>query len=199
MIQILQRSVSGYVFVAPGVLLYYFILKKKQTFAHKAAAFVFCYYLIGVLTMTGIGKIKEFSPDFVLLPFAEMLAGPKEAALNVFLFVPLGFFLPLLYEWYGKISRVAAAGFALSLSVELVQMFGRGATDVNDLITNTVGACCGGCVYRLLCAIVSKERMSRFQAVGIKDWREGLFFAAYAFLVMVTLQPLVIHALFQLG
>ena len=37
------------------------------------------------------------------------------------------------------------------------QMFGRGATDINDLITNTVGACLGFFIYQLLSKLVSKE------------------------------------------
>ena len=38
--------------------------------------------------------------------------------------------------------------FALSLAIELTQMFGLGITDVNDLMTNTAGACLGLFLYR---------------------------------------------------
>lgn len=200
--QIMQRSLSGYIFAAPGVLLY-FILQKKtgkgQTGAHIAGALIFGYYLIGVLTMTGIGKIKAFSPNFVWIPFAEMISGPADAALNLLLFVPLGFFLPLLYGKYDRISRTAAAGFGLSLSVEIIQMFGRGATDVNDLITNTAGACLGYFMYRLLASKVQKQLTGQFRAAGISGSGEVLLFTAYSFLIMVTVQPLMIHTLFRLG
>lgn len=202
LMQIVQRSLSGYIFVVPGVLLYFLILKKngkKQTLAHFITVFIFCYYLIGVLTMTGIGRIKAFSPRFVWIPFAEMISGPVDAMLNVLLFLPLGFFLPLLYEIYNRIGRIASAGFLLSLSVELIQMFGRGATDINDLITNTVGACLGYCVYKLLSKLTRKELCEKFQAVRINDCNEVLFFVIYSFLVMVTIQPFIIHTMFQLG
>ena len=43
------------------------------------------------------------------------------------------------------------------LGPTFIQMFGRGATDINDLITNTVGACLGFFIYQLLFKLVSKE------------------------------------------
>ena len=131
---ILIRSISGYVFIVPGLLLYFICLKKtnkNQMPLHIATAFVFCYYLIGVLTMTGIGKLKVFEPTIVLIPFRDMISGPIDTILNVILFAPLGFFLPLLYKKYSHISTVALTGFLFSLSIEIVQMFGRGATAVS--------------------------------------------------------------------
>ena len=92
---ILIRSISGYVFIVPGLLLYFIIFKKtnkNQMPLHIATVFVFCYYLIGVLTMTGIGKLKVFEPTIVLIPFRDMISGPIDTILNVVLFAPLGFF-----------------------------------------------------------------------------------------------------------
>lgn len=47
---ILIRSISGYVFIIPVLILYFFVLKKsgrKQSVFHIIAVFVFCYYLFG--------------------------------------------------------------------------------------------------------------------------------------------------------
>ena len=202
---ILIRSISGYVFIVPGLLLYFICLKKptktnkNQMPLHIATVFVFCYYLIGVLTMTGIGKLKVFEPTIVLIPFRDMISGPIDTILNVILFAPLGFFLPLLYKKYSHISTVALTGFLFSLSIEIVQMFGRGATDINDLITNTVGACLGFFIYQLLSKLVSKELCRKFQSYNINEGTELLFFIIYSFVIMVTIQPLVISRLFRLG
>ena len=49
---ILIRSISGYVFIIPVLILYFFVLKKsgrKQSVFHIIAVFVFCYYLFGIL------------------------------------------------------------------------------------------------------------------------------------------------------
>lgn len=199
---ILIRSLSGYVFVVPGILLYFLYLRKsgkKQTPLHIAAVLIFCYYLIGILTMTGIGKLESFEPRIVLIPFLDMISGPIDTLLNVVLFVPLGFFLPFLWERWEHIGSVALTGFLFSLSIEIVQMFGHGATDINDLITNTVGACLGYLIYKLLSKLIPKEWCRMFQSNGTKAIIDVVFFIVYSFVVMVTIQPFIISSLFSLA
>ena len=202
LIQIVQRSLTGYIFVIPGLLLYFVKLKKdgkEQTPAHIISTYVFCYYLIGVLTMTGIGKIKDFSPRLVLIPFLDMVSGPADTVLNVFLFIPFGFFLSLMYKKYNHISKIALTGVLLSLAIEFVQMFGMGSTDINDLITNTIGTCLGYCLYILLSKLTRNKFINKFQAIGISECKEIIFFVIYTFVVMITIQPYVIHTFFRLG
>lgn len=199
---ILIRSISGYVFVVPGVLLYFGYLmktKKKQTLIHFVATLVFCYYLIGMFTMVGIHAFKAFSPRIVFVPFVDMISGPVDTILNVILFIPLGFFLPLLYRKYNTVNRVALTGFFFSISIEIVQMFGMGATDINDLITNTAGTCLGYYIYKVFSKLVRKEWSRKFQANKINDYIENIAFALYSFVVMLTIQPFIIHKLFRLG
>ena len=105
----------------------------------------------------------------------------------------------LLYKKYGHIGSVALVSFLLSLSIEIVQMFGRGATDINDLITNTVGACLGFFIYQLLSKLVSKELCRKFQSYNINEGTELLFFIIYSFVIMVTIQPIIISTLFHLA
>ena len=198
---ILIRSISGYVFVVPGVLLYfgYLMKTKKQTLIHFVASIVFCYYLVGIFTMVGIHGFKTFSPRIVLVPFVDMINGPVDTILNVILFIPLGFFLPLLYKKYNRVNRIALTGFLFSISIEIVQMFGMGSTDINDLITNTVGTCLGYYIYKVVFKLVRKELRRKFQANKVNDYIEVLFFTLYSFVVMITIQPFIIHKLFQLG
>ncbi len=201
-IDIFIRSVSGYIFVVPIILLYFWYLKKsgkKQTLLHIITVFIFCYYIIGVLTMTGIGKLKTFSPNIVLIPFGDMIAGPIDTILNVILFIPLGFFLPFLYKRYKNISYVTLTGFFLSLSIEFVQMFGRGSTDINDLITNTIGTILGYTFYKLLSKITKKYLNPKTQSNKINEKIELLFFIVYSFIIMITIQPWIISKFFRLG
>ena len=69
---------------------------------------------------------------------------------------------------------VALTGFLFSLAVEIVQMFGWGSSDINDLMTNTAGACIGFLVYCLLSRI-------------LRD------FAICTFAIMVTAQTWFVH------
>ena len=160
---------------------------KTQRPFHIAAVFVFCYYLIGVLTMTGIGKLGSFSPTFVLIPFVDMIRGPVDTVLNLILFLPLGFFLPMLFKKYSHIRCVMLTSFFFSLSIEMVQMFGRGATDINDLITNTAGACLGYLIYHLLFMPAQNIPGKQFRAEKVNDIFEVVFLIVYAYLVMLTI------------
>jgi glycopeptide antibiotics resistance protein len=191
-------------FIVPALILYFLYLKKvgrKQNILHITAVFLFCYYLFGILTVTGIGytSTMSFRPRISLIPFVAMISGPIDTILNVVLFVPFGFFLPLLYKKYHHIRTVALTGFLFSLSVEIVQMFGWGATDINDLITNTIGACLGYFVYYLLSKAFPNNLRKQLQSKSINDILEVLLLAIYTFAVMVTIQPWVIHSLLNIG
>lgn len=79
--------------------------------------------------------------------------------LNIALFVPLGFLLPLLAKPFRKWYAALCAGFGVSLLIELAQLFtGRGMCDVDDLFTNTLGAMLGWCAAMLVLALHQKNR-----------------------------------------
>ena len=200
---ILIRSISGYVCIVPVLIWYFLYLKKaekKQNFLHISAVFVFCYYLFGILTVTGIGYTStiSFRPRISLLPFLGMITGPIDTLLNVVLFVPLGFFLPLMYRTYHHIKNVVLTGFLFSLSVEIVQMFDWGSTDINDLIINTAGVCIGYGMYRLLSKALPSNLTKQFQSENVNDMVEVFLFAICTFIIMVTVQPWVIHRLLHI-
>ena len=163
--------------------------------------FVFCYYLFGILTVTGIGYTStiSFRPKISIIPFCGMISGPIDTILNLVLFVPLGFFLPLLYKKYQHIKNVILTGFLFSLSIEIVQMFGWGATDINDLIINTAGACLGYLIYYLVSKILPINFRKRLQSENVNDMVEIMLYAIYIFIVMITVQPWVIHSLLNIG
>ena len=201
---ILIRSISGYVFIVPVIILYFLYLKKsgrKQSFLHITSVFVFCYYLFGILTVTGIGYTStiSFCPRISLIPFFGMISGPIETILNLVLFVPMGFFLPFLYKKYHHIKTVVLTGLLFSLSVEIVQMFDWGATDINDLIINTAGTCLGYWIYYLLSKILPNYFRKGVQSENANDIVEVLLFAFCTFIIMVTVQPWVIHSLLNIG
>lgn len=200
--EVLIRSISGFVFLIPGIILFLIYLSKtgkKQTPHHIIGVFVFSYYLIGVLTMVGISSFKAFSPRIVLIPFVDMISGPIDTVLNILLFLPLGFFLALLYGKYRNIGRIVLLGFLLSMAIELLQMFGMGTTDINDLLTNTAGACFGYLIYFLLSKVVPKEFLEKFHACNMNEHIEILLLIAFSFIIMVTIQPYIIRTVFRLG
>lgn len=200
---ILIRSMSGYVFMIPIVILYFLWLKKSgkaQSFLHTVAVFVFGYYLFGLLTVTGIGYTStiNFRPNISWTPFIGMITGPIDTILNVVLFAPLGFFLPLLYKKYQRMKTVAVAGFLFSISIEIVQMFGWGSSDINDLMTNTAGACFGFLAYHLISRILPANFKKQLQSEHVYAIAEVLLLAICTFAIMVTIQPWFVHSVLNI-
>lgn len=68
---------------------------------------------------------------------------------NTLIFLPVGFFPNLLWRrprwWKGLV-----VGFCTSFAIEFLQLFVNRATDVDDLILNTLGAFLGGLIALLL-------------------------------------------------
>lgn len=69
---------------------------------------------------------------------------------NVIGFLPFGFILPILGNRFRNIFLTGILGFALSLSVECIQLICKvGCFDVDDLILNTVGAVAGYMIFAI--------------------------------------------------
>lgn len=68
---------------------------------------------------------------------------------NTVMFIPVGVILPLTFPKLSKIYKVLAAGFLVSLTIEIIQLpFASRVSDIDDLILNTVGTGIGfGCYY----------------------------------------------------
>ena len=69
---------------------------------------------------------------------------------NVLLFVPWGFGLPLLWKRFQSVWAVMAASLLLTLFIESSQLFIVRSVDVDDIILNFLGGCCGGLVYLMI-------------------------------------------------
>lgn len=87
---------------------------------------------------------------------------------NVTLFVPLGFFVSLLWRrarWY----RAVLAGAAVSCLIETVQLFIGRSTSVDDVILNTAGAALGYGIFWLV-RYHWPYFVKRFWTRPLEDW-----------------------------
>ena len=77
------------------------------------------------------------------------------AGLNILLFVPFGYLLPLLWRRADRWWKVVLCGFVLSLLIELTQLVTHlGMFDLDDLMNNSLGALLGwGC----FCLVLRRE------------------------------------------
>ena len=91
-----------------------------------------------------------------LRPFVYLFDYPtmKEAMLNLIgntaMFIPLGIVWPAVFNKLNTHGKVIAAGVGVSLAIEILQLpfFGR-ASDVDDLILNSLGFLMGYGIYLL--------------------------------------------------
>lgn len=92
-----------------------------------------------------------------LIPFAHLFEydSKKDLLINILgncgMFVPSGVILPVIYKKLDTFGKVTAAGILLSLCIETAQLpFAVRATDIDDLILNTLGVMTGYGIYRLV-------------------------------------------------
>ena len=104
---------------------------------------LFVLYLCEMFDVVGIPAIQyiRWEPNISLIPFSDETGWlGVQRVLNAVMFAPFGFLLPVLWCKCRKWKVTVLAGFLLSLTIEVLQMFCFRATDVDDLIMNTLGA-----------------------------------------------------------
>lgn len=196
-----SRALSAYLFILPVLIAYFLLLvmlHRKQKPLHIVTCFLFGFYLFLVIAAAGIGNTAAFSfpPEIILIPFRDFIYAPRHFILNIVAFVPFGFFLPLLYKKHCSIKSVAVVGFLFSSCIELVQMFGWGATEIDDLIANTLGVSLGYLLYCLIEKCLCKSFSEPFRSNNISDTAELIFLSASTFLIMALVQPLIGNSIF---
>lgn len=147
LIYLISHELAAAVILVPVLVLWQLLLQPgRRIWGYGSLAL----YLAAVYFLTGLPTLQFHTWEVTLnlLPFVGIAADWKNALLNIALFIPLGFLLPLLWRQYRSLAALAAFGFALSLAIELSQLFVLRATDVNDLITNTLGAVLGWLLAR---------------------------------------------------
>ena len=119
--------------------------------------FIFATYLASVYLFVGMPTLQfmRFEVSLTLTPFLPMIADFKNTILNIILFIPLGIMLPFFWKKYNTLKATLFFGFFMSLAIELLQILTYRATDINDLIANTVGAVLGYFIFRTTSCIFS--------------------------------------------
>ncbi|TQM62885.1 glycopeptide antibiotics resistance protein [Humibacillus xanthopallidus] len=136
------------------------------------------FYLALLLKLLLFSRPLGSERSLNLIPFATisgyLFSGPATAKRfaignvigNVVAFVPLGALLPLLRRWMGIWTNLLIV-LCVSVAVEIVQgVFGVGASDIDDVILNTLGGLVGILCFTLLRALLrSWSRLITVMAV----------------------------------
>lgn len=163
---------------------------RKQTSLY----FLFALYLAAVYHLTGLPTVLflTFDVNLNLVPTALFTKELVLSLLNIAMFVPLGFFLPLLWKRYRRLKHALLFGLGATMFIELAQLFTYRATDINDVITNTAGALLGYLMFLLfkkpLSKVVNPEKKTADLWCTLAVTAAGMFF----------MQPLIATFLYRI-
>lgn len=165
---------------------------KFQSGKATAVALVFALYLCAVYAIVGLPNVTyfRFDPRFNFIPFRYMFSD-FTTLLNVLLFMPLGFFLPVLRSKFRSFGATVLFGFCMSAFIEILQIFTLRATDINDLMTNTLGTVLGYFIGRLILMVFPQLRLA-------EDTKEMRTICFTVLAVMFFLQPFPSSLLWEL-
>ena len=168
MLELLDKF-CGAIVSLPLVLIYIFLFDRERAKRKWGWMALLTLYLNAMYIVIGVPGVQYicWDPTLNLIPFQDFsTSNIMGMALNAVMFAPLGFLLPAYFERYRHWGRTLAAGFLTSLMVELIQLFTFRATDVDDLIMNTLGTLVGFLIAKLL----FRHRTALYR--GKKDWLE---------------------------
>lgn len=129
---------------------------RKNLASHIMWVSVFLLYIYFAFSVAGIGSIWDIgqydtvirTEEINLIPFQS--EGMMTYILNVIMFMPLGFLLPLIWKELRNPIKVTLTGLGFSFAIEFCQLFNRRNTDIDDLLMNTLGALVGYFMWKLL-------------------------------------------------
>ena len=191
----LLDKLCGAVVSLPLVLVYIFVCDRERAKRRWGWMVLLMLYLNAMYIVIGVPGVQYicWDPTLNLIPFQDFSARNMEGmVLNAIMFAPLGFLLPAYFERYRHWGRTLAAGFLTSLTVELIQLFTFRATDVDDLIMNTLGTLVGF----LLAKLVLRRRTAVYR--GKKDWLELVIVNGIVLLVIVFIRYPLMEAMLKL-
>ena len=135
---------------------------KQYSIRHIVWSYIFMLYCyLAVQDAAGIGTIWDLiaygklDDTINVIPFSS--EGIMTYVLNIIMFMPLGFLLPLIWKNFRNAWKVIFMGFGLSLGIEFLQLFSLRATDIDDLIMNTIGTVLGYLIWALFHKLVPKS------------------------------------------
>lgn len=134
---------------------------KKYILLHMIWTYIFMFYCyLAVQDAAGMGTLWDLlqygmgEGEINLIPFSS--EGALTYVLNIIMFMPLGFLLPLIWPHFREWKKVAVTGVAFSLCIEFCQLFCFRTTDIDDLLMNTAGTLAGYLIWIAFHALARK-------------------------------------------
>lgn len=107
-----------------------------------------------------------------LIPFAESVIANGEISTNeiignIFVFIPMGIYTCMLQTNWSFIKKIALS-FIISLAIEVLQfIFTLGATDITDLLGNTLGGIVGIGTFLFLSKLLKNKTVKVLNVLAL--------------------------------
>lgn len=182
---LLIPSLTAALLIFIGIVLYKSITKHKSgrtiNWGRAALIALFFGYMVGLFSITlEIETLLETGPrfdgEFNLVPFRQIrrFLNYMESAHanvnlwgNILVFMPVGFFIPLLWRRKKPLLAGTLWTMGVSLFIETFQLITPRVSDIDDIILNTLGGFLGALLYLLFRRLFSKtdERLAPTQKI----------------------------------
>lgn len=177
--------ILGIIFFIGYFILYRKLFGGKRRLLKKQLLFggLFTGYVIMVIGVTFLNRGSNYQGGMGL----SFLSSYREAwysfsvrhwqfvLLNIFMFVPFGILLPLLYSSFKRAIWTIGAAFLFTLSIESFQLItGYGIFEIDDLFNNLLGAIIG---YGIIMGFITLKR---------KGLKRAFFYFSPLLLVLIS-------------
>ena len=156
--------------------LWHYVKHERISVFHRFLIVLFGIYLTILFSLTVVPvwnwKFSFIGQNINLLPLqvlTTMAGNPLNLYGNILMFIPFGFLFVLLTK-HIKFYVVTLSGALLSLLIEILQLFSFRATDIDDVILNTLGTFIGFLLGSFLLACIPFLR----RATGVYVRKKGV-------------------------
>jgi len=162
------------IFLAGFIILYipiFFVLRKRGINITRQISYVGLFWSVFLIIFATIFfqgvTTNLFNPDGAtfrldLVPFTWAEGGwarmTSEVIPNILMFIPFGFFLPLVWDRAKKWYVTIGIALLFSVCVEVIQFFIGRAADIDDVILNTLGGIIGYGAYKVFACLIKLKR-----------------------------------------
>ena len=175
------ECVSSMVFLIPVIIILQYILFKQHSFYQFIMVLITAAYFMAVYSVTGLPTAYTLRFDF---------------SLNLIPLMPLGFLLPVLWSKYRDAKKMVFIGLAVSVVIEVLQIFTFRFTDIDDLITNTLGTALGYGIAKMISFKLPLKISEKEKTVSMKY--EPAIIGGTVFLIGFFLKPPVSNAMWDI-
>lgn len=177
-------------------LIYKKILHRKKNIEIKYAVLlsIFTIYIMIIICATFFTRAPNYMQEVKLDLFSSYreayFTGSESCwiniILNILLFLPIGFLLPILNKNLRKIYKTVGIGFLITLIIEITQLItSYGVFEIDDIFNNTVGAMIGYGLIMTIFTLRDKNKSKKALKIIINNLALTITIAVFIIIFMI--------------